>query len=209
MPRAVRFYDPIAHSYTVDGEPWLSVTQVLARAGRINARNFTPEAAERGRQVHRFCELVDVSAFAASRGKTSLQLTADTQMAKWLDTHVALAPFARAYLAFAQEYRPEYAAIEKARWSHRLRLAGRPDRIFRRLRHVHGNGILEIKTGARAPWHALQTVGYQMLRAIGSRWLFYLDEIGRYKFVRCTLASDYVEFKADLADVQHAQRFAV
>lgn len=45
-------FDPIAHTYTLDGQRLVGVTSVLQDAGLIDTTYFTDEARERGTRVH-------------------------------------------------------------------------------------------------------------------------------------------------------------
>jgi hypothetical protein len=190
-------YDPIEHRYYLGDEELPSVTQILVRAGRINASNFTPEAADRGRLVHRVAELIDYQ----QAGRPTVGASWAGRIAQWTAEHPALTGYAEAYRAFAHDFRPDYYAIEQPRFSARYRFAGRPDRQARRLQHQRGRAIVEMKSGGHLPWHALQTAGYQMLKATGARFLLYLQPGGRYRFQRVTDITDYMDFRRDLAAV--------
>lgn len=45
-------FDPLTHTYTMDGEPVLSVTQLCEQAGLVDKTFFTEEARQRGTDVH-------------------------------------------------------------------------------------------------------------------------------------------------------------
>ena len=195
LARLRRRYDPLSHRYFVGDMELPSVTQVLVRAGRIDTRWYSPEAADRGRLVHRVCEIIDRQRQEADAGIWTRQLD------RWAIEHPDLHGFAEAYLCFTREYRPDYYAIEQPRWSLRYRFAGRPDRCARSLRGIKGRAIVEIKSGPPAPWHGLQTAGYQLLKGNGARCMLYLQPNGRYKFQRQTGITDYLQFRRDLEGV--------
>lgn len=187
------FYCPASHEYSFKGRPMVGVTKALTLGGLIDSRWFSVEGAERGRRVHRFCELYDLALLDVRRGTP----TDGSQplLRRWLDEHPDLAGYATAYRRFVDLYQPNWLAIERPRFAPKIGLGGRPDRIFRALGCVQGHGIVEIKTGMKAPWHAVQTAGYQLLRPTGSRFGLYLHDNGKFQMERFTAAADYFNFR--------------
>lgn len=181
-------YDDAEHVYLLDGQRVPSVTQVLTLAGLIDARWFTPEAAERGRRVHQFAELLDTR-------------TIDDGVAFVRDAEIPeeVGGYVEAYRKMLREVRPVYDAIEQAYWHPVERYGGRPDRGCRRI--FSGPGTLELKSGGEAEWHGVQLAGYERLRRRGARWVCYLQANGRYKIRQCTIADDHREFLRALRDV--------
>lgn len=158
------------HSYWRDGTHVVSVTQALKLDGQIDARFYSAEAAARGTAVHEICENAD-------HGRASI-IDAD------------LMGYAEAYQAFVADLKPRYTEIERLVYSAALRAAGRPDRIVDEM--LGESGVLELKTGTRQDWHAVQLALYQLMRPAGTRWIVYLQKNGRYKGpYRCTASDDY------------------
>ena len=52
-------FDPATHTYSMDGRPVPSVTQVLKETGFIDTSHYPPGAAERGAAVHEMLALSD------------------------------------------------------------------------------------------------------------------------------------------------------
>mgnify|MGYP001617977587 FL=1 len=87
----------------------------------------------------------------------------------------------------------EIKEIETPRYNKELRYAGTTDRaIFWRGQ----NAILEIKTGAPEPWHALQVSGYQGLITCGLRLVLYLKADGTWSLVTHTDINDWPIFRS-------------
>lgn len=171
------FYDPVSHQYSFDDEPWLSVTQVLHKAGRIDDRWYTPEAAERGRRVHAVTVQIDLS-----EGRIP------DRAAELVTYHVQddIGAEVDAYNMFVMDCRPVYWTVEQAIFGHRMKVGGRPDRTLRTLLG-HAGGVLELKTGQEQEWHEEQLAGYVELdpKRGGPRWVCYLGKNGRYRLRQC------------------------
>lgn len=171
------FYDPVAHVYSWDGVPWLSVTQVLHKAGRIDDRWYTPDAAERGRRVHAFTVKLDqIEGRIPNTPPVNAAYTIPDDIGAEVD----------AYRQFVADCRPVYNTIEQAIFAPWLRVGGRPDRTLLTLLG-HAGGVLELKTGQAQDWHEEQTAGYVELDPArgGPRWVCYLGKNGRYKLKQC------------------------
>ena len=181
------FYDDAEHVYRLDGVPVPSVTQALTLTGRIDTSWFTPEAAERGRRIHTYAELLD------TRTIDGVSFVRDREIPD------AIGGYVEAYRAMRRDVRPVYDAIEQACWHPQLRYGGRPDRGCRRI--FGGPGTLELKSGGEADWHGVQLAGYERLRRRGGRWVCYLQANGRYKIRQCRAADDHHEFLRALRDV--------
>ena len=171
---------PLPVRYRVDGQPRLSVTQVLTLAGRIESRWFSPEAAERGEMVHAFTEQVDKG------GRTVLPS--------------GMFGYGEAYLKFLYTVKPVWTHIEHEVHHDRWKLAGRIDRVASRL--LGQPGILDIKTGGPMPWHAHQLAAYNAMHPSGVRWCLYLMPDGQYRLQHHEDARPYREFFLDVAKVQ-------
>jgi hypothetical protein len=174
------FYDPLDHSYYIDGRRVVSVTQALKLSGRIDDRWFTDAGRERGLHVHACCEAID--------RRATLPLTP-------VSLGDEASGYIEAYRAFLIDHRPRWTHIEKGFFHVDDDYGGRPDRVG----VVRGyRATVEIKTGSEADWHGLQLAGYQGLNPAGARHVLYLKSNGRFKFVRCARAADYPEFREAL-----------
>jgi len=156
--QAVFIFDPESHRYTVNGAEIPSVTQVLKEAG-LTKEYSSMEAAERGTVVHLACECADL-------GINVTDLIVD--------------PYVTAWRRFRSETGFTHSDIENASWHPVYRYAGRIDRVG------GANGkkiVLDIKSGAPEPWHALQLAAYAGLMAkplAWERWAVYLADDGSY-----------------------------
>lgn len=123
-------YNEENHSYTLDGRPVPSVTEIV---GLITARKYADtsaavleQAKRRGSVVHELCEAIDCGVEPEE-----------------LDIEPELVGYVNAYLAFLRDYRPEWDYIEKPLYS--FSYAGRCDRIGT----IDGEtAIVDIKTTA-------------------------------------------------------------
>jgi hypothetical protein len=175
-----RFHAP-DHSYWLGTERLPSVTTLLQEAGLVDTRWFTDEARERGTAVHHATAAYDLGA-----------LHPDDY------TRPDARPFLLAYVAAMEALRPAWTEIEVPRYSAQHRFAGRPDRLG-----VTPDGrhtVLEIKTGARAPWHGVQLALQAILWAgetglaprAHQRLVVYLGASGRFRVVSYTeIVSDF------------------
>ena len=154
-------YDPINHIYKIDGRVVPSCTQVLASCGFIDSGWFTEESRERGNEIHYLCEQDDIRSEDLESQKGYLYL--------------------QSWKKFKKDFKPVFLEIEQPHFSETYQMGCTPDRI------AEFNGdiwILDIKTGAKAPWHILQLAGNRLCTGYRSSRMadIYLCETG-YKFV--------------------------
>ena len=159
-------YDALGHRYFLDNEEIPSLSSLLKQDGLVDTTYMTDEGRDRGTAVHSLC--------------TTLDLGADLPpLVEQYRGYVA------AYEAAVETLRPEWECIEEAEVSRRWRFGCRPDRVGL----VYGlPSIVELKTGGKEPWHALQLA----LQAIAvsertllppdryQRIVIYLKDTGRY-----------------------------
>lgn len=132
-------FDEPSHTYLVDGERVLSVTQALRLAGHVDSSWFTEFARQRGSAVHRALEL-------QAHGTLPPDYHPDLQ--PYLDAHEA----AKQALGFRIR-RTELRAGHRVK-----RIAGTADAI---VEFDDGSeGCLDYKTGLAMPYHRLQVAGY-------------------------------------------------
>lgn len=171
-PRADILFDPETHTYThrATGAAIPSVTQILSDLGLIDATWFNAEARTRGQYVAQATWLLDC----------------DDLDRKSCDPRIEL--YVSAWQKFKRESAVEILAGEELVYSDCYDYAGTLDR---RVRLLDRTGVIDIKTGAPAPWHALQVIAYAACfpEAL-ARWCVYLNGNGGYKLVEHTGAND-------------------
>lgn len=165
-------FDAEKHEYRIDGQRVPSVTQVLQGAGLIDTRWFNDEARMRGTYVAQATQFYD---------EGTLDYDA-------LDDE--LKPYVMAWEKFLVDANVRIDHIELKVANRRRRYAGTLDRDAR-LDNSLTPWIIDIKTGAKAAWHGLQTAGYAGC-VRGHRWRasIILQDDATYKFEEHTGASD-------------------
>lgn len=180
-------FDAITHTYRVDGAIVPSVTEILSACGltlEFESAAFRDAAAFRadlGTKVHLACELDDRNDLDDSS----------------LDDLVR--PYLEAWRHFRAESQLRIAAVEEIVLDGLFRWAGRLDRrgwLFGDSRQT----VIDIKTGAPARSHLLQTWAYALcFPTIGvNRRVVYLRSDGTYKAVAPT-AQQTLEDRQDWA----------
>lgn len=179
-------FDEKEHSYSVDGRLVPGVTTVLAGVGLIDASWFSEYAATRGTYVHEATALYD-------RGELDEES---------LDP--ALTGYLGAYKRFRREvFSGEWQSIETPSY-HATGFAGTPDR-------VHPKMVVDIKSGAKLPWHPIQLAAYAILahncvNGYGIERLgLYLHDDGTYKLYNYKNPNDFEVWRACLT-VYNAKR---
>lgn len=166
MPDPVLEYDDKTHTYTVDGQVYPSVTQVLTEAGFIDPTWYTEEGAERGKNVALITELHDKNELA------------DGRLEELYPQYVG---YLVAWGKFCVERVEEILGIEERVCNTTWGYAGTLDR---RVRLIGGTGqcIPDIKTGAKAYWHRYQTAAYMACDydKVHTRMAVYLKPNGKY-----------------------------
>lgn len=135
------------HRYSVDGEFYPSITQIIVEAGLTNLSVVSDELLERARAFgtacHLACRFWDEGKLDESK----------------LDP--ALRPYLDSWIKFMREVKPLWFEIEKPLVSQKLKLAGTPDRVG-----IIGGviSIVDLKTSAVVHVSAeIQTAGYKLL----------------------------------------------
>ena len=173
-------FDEAAHTYKVDGEPFASVTKVIAEAGLYGdaTKYFSEYSRDRGRVVHRVIELY-------LKGELD-QATVDP----------AVAGYFASWQAFEKDtgFFPGY--IEHTLYSVPLRIAGRVDLIG----PWNGNGaaIIDLKTGMTpTPATGIQLAGYEELYgSYVKRFALHLGAEGKYRLKEYDNRGDRAVFLA-------------
>ncbi len=146
------------------GVELISVTMALKEVGLMSYRGHTTKYMDRGTEVHNQIE-------ALIRGDEAVAVPDDA------------VGYVESFVKFLEHTSPEIVASEERYWIDELGLCGQVDLIA-----VIGGEecIVDYKTGSPAPWHALQTAGYGILRngeepgaRIRPRYALYLKPDGK------------------------------
>lgn len=170
-------FDPARHEYREDdGTPIPSVTQILKTAGVIDDRWYTAEARDKGSAAHKLCERYANGERYDKHGRPMCDL-----------------PYVNAFARWVMDYSP-WAIATECRVYHRLN--GKPYAgTFDLLAEIEGRReLIDIKTGAKAKWHAVQLAAYAMAKITGQSNIIdgpvnpdrcavlYLQADGKYKY---------------------------
>jgi hypothetical protein len=171
-------FDPVAHAYYLDDVRVPSVTQMLHAEGLIDPTWFTEDARERGSAVHELTARMDLGALE-------------------VDEYEGLyAGYLQAHHAAMAIIRPEHLHVEVALVHRQYRYGTRLDRLSRMWSRL---SVTELKTGAVAEWHGIQTA----LQAIAAqqetgvpatsiaRYGLYLKANGKFKLERFEALADF------------------
>lgn len=180
-------FEEEGHKYIWDGLRVPSVTQILENVGISDFSNVPESILNNsinfGLAVHKMCELYD-------RGMLEM---------KSLDPQ--LLPVLGQWQKFLKDYQvkldPNF--IEQAFYCSKFKYAGTPDRVCT---IKDRNIVLDIKTGAVNPSHAIQLAAYQLGIAeeglkIQGRWTIYLSA-EKYKIEIYKKQSDFSVFLSAL-----------
>lgn len=179
MGLGVITFEPTTHSYRLNGRPVPSVTQVLKAAGLIDRQWYTEEACRLGSLVAEATALHD-------RGELD-EATLDP----------AIRPYLDGWNRFLVDSGAEVILAEEPAANEVYGYAGTYDRW---LKWEGLDWLIDIKTGACEPFHALQTAAYAA--CIGTpmqRACIHLDGDGGYRVNRHIDPNDEAVFKAALA----------
>lgn len=149
-------YDEEAHAYSDGWERIPSVTQVLSSFFRIDPRFYSPDAAARGTLAHELC-----AAYAAG------------------DRSPLTNGYAKAFAQWAFDTGASVLKIEEMVEGSLggRRYAGRYDLLAQ----VNGVPVLvDIKTGAKVPWHHAQVAAYSLVAKPARAMVLYVAEDGTY-----------------------------
>jgi hypothetical protein len=171
-------FDPETHSYTLDGQPVPSVTQILSAMGFIDSSWFTDYARERGKLVHRIIHW-----------HITGELDEDT-----IDD--ALRGYFTAWLAFEKDtgFVSKETEVPLGNAAHRF--AGTPDHIG----ILNKEAVIDCKSGVIAPWAGLQLAAYEILHGEPlKRYALQLKDDGKYSLKEFKDRQDRGVFLAALA----------
>ena len=170
------FFDEKAHKYYYDGVPVPSVTGILRDAKVFDYASLNMMWADRGTAIHTVTELDDAGALDTSKVENPL-----------------LGPL-EGWRKFKTDTNIEVLAIEEGVYHPIYRYAGKLDR---RVMWRGKEGIIDIKSGAKAPWHPIQTMGYaKCFDRPMQRFCLYLSSDGQYALEEHKDPSDWDVFRA-------------
>jgi len=173
---ALRF-DEASHTYWLGDRKLISVTTVLREARLFEYGNLGM-AADRGTAIHTVTELDDAGALDTSKIVNPL-----------------LGPL-EGWRKFKQDSKIEVLGVEEAIYHPIYLYAGKCDR---RIRWKGKEGVIDIKSGVRAPWHGLQSMAYaKCYPRPMTRFCLYLGSDGTYKLEEHDDPSDWDVFRAAL-----------
>lgn len=137
-------FDAGLHRYTdADGNILPSVTQLIGRWWPIDRTFFTEDGAQRGTDVHEYTSMLDQSLI------TPLGIGDDD-----------LQPYVSAWMDYVALTGPVFSLIETPLGHSRWKYAGTVDRVAQ----LGGKTVvIDLKTGSKQPWHAVQTAAYSVL----------------------------------------------
>ena len=132
-------FDAETHTYTVDGERYISVTEVFDRLGLVSEFAKVEEARARGVRVHLACHFL---------GKGTLD---------WKSVYKLDKPYIRGWEKYLRESKLVVEISEKPLFNHTYRYAGTPDCIGRIGKRPT---VVDIKAGVVPVTAALQMAAY-------------------------------------------------
>jgi len=182
-------FDALNHTYTEDETLLPSVTTVLGAEGFYNPKMFPEGAADRGTEIHLITQQLD-------EGEKDL---------KDFTLH-PLYPYALAWDKFKRDTGADILFCEVMVGGRDKGCAGTVDRFAR----IRGQEyIIDIKSGAKFPWHAIQLAGYKYLSDRSyRRACVYLRDTGKYEFVEHADRYDETVWKAVLISYRWKKEFA-
>ena len=186
-------FNPLDHSYSVDGKSYVSVTQVLRSVGLIDFSGIDQLILERaagvGRAVHEATHYYD-----------------DGEL-DFGDLDPYLVGYVKAWSKFRMQNPAVFDQIEVPLCSTTYGFAGCPDRVAT----IDGKpAMIEIKTSSVVPaWGKIQTAAYAILADVPAarRIIVHLKSNGSYSIIECKDRRDREIFLAALAVTKWRQQY--
>ena len=178
-------FDPKEHKYTHEGQPIISVTQILGAVGisdfsKVRASVLEP-AKKFGTALHKASELDDRGVLDEST------------------LSAPLVPYLNAWRSFKRDLNITIVEIEFKVHSHKYDYCGTLDKTFL----INGKCILaDLKSGSTYPATRLQTAAYKIAYEeetsikISERWCIQLREDGKYNIIKYNERTDEMYFLA-------------
>ena len=172
-------FDPITHTYILNGQPVPSVTTILKDMNFIDTTWFTDYGRDRGKLVHKIIHWHITGELDES--------TIDPELQGYFD----------AWKAFEDASGFVSTETEKPLASELYRFAGTPDIIGK---FKDYGEVFDIKTGPVAPWTGLQLAAYEILAGRPlKRYALQLNKNGKYSLKPFAKRQDRQIFLAALA----------
>jgi len=131
-------FDEVSHEYWLNSVRIPSVTQILDGVGLISDFAKQPLAAERGKLIHLACKYL-------ANG-----------VLDWSTVDASILGYVCSYAKFLEHTAWKILAVEQSLHDPEYLFAGTYDVLF-------SDYLVDIKSGAPAKWHALQTAAYRRL----------------------------------------------
>ena len=190
MAKPTFTFDAEKHEYRVGAKVIPSITQILKAEGIIDSTWYNAQARDRGTLVHLLAHLWDKGEFN------------DLEELNAIEEYAPYYPYMEAYDNFLTEKGVKVICSEEPMWSPEG-FAGTPDKVA-----VVGGRIcvIELKTGSKSPWHALQTAAQSYLirlkfpeyRGCEDRYALYLDP-DKYRLENHSNATDFLIWRSIMA----------
>ena len=174
--------DRKSHEYRLDGRRLAGVTEVIEAAGMMPPMYGPADwYLGRGSAVHAATALLDEG--------TLDEASVDPQAAGYVDAYRAMRTTVGTDLVVQE--------IETSRYHETLGYAGTPDRVVRWRGRL---GVLEIKCGVDAGWHAIQLASYlRLVQGAETRLTVYLQKDGKWNLDECKPQNQRADFDTFLA----------
>lgn len=153
MTTAEFTFDDVTHTYRLQGQKLLSVTEVIQENGWVNPQWFTERARVRGKYVHlltQFYDENDYNPIEAQRLKGFIDE----------DPNAGLEGYVESWRKARERVPFDLIDIEKPGYHPTLMYAGTPDR---HVRFGKQEGIVDVKTGGYERWHGFQSAAYDSM----------------------------------------------
>jgi hypothetical protein len=166
------------HTYKMDGVQLPSVSQILQEAGKV-PKFPNNGAAQRGTDIHDLCKLFDRGVILAGFGEDKYQ----GYLLAWAQFLIDAK-----FLSFDHIEEPIGSSI--------YGFAGTPDRVGI---GPAGECVIDIKSGQKASFHALQLNAYRILAEenygikVLHLWAVYLRENGRYSVEPYVISDEFLD----------------
>jgi hypothetical protein len=181
-------FEPETHTYHLGSRRLPSVSQVLKAAGVNDGEWYTPEAAQRGTNIHTLCDSFDRI------------FDDDPTDFDWDAVPEEYREYLGGWAKFRLDTHCRIVASEVPVFNEAYGYAGRLDKIVKYITGLVGVELIDIKTGTPQEWHRLQTAAYRM--AVPDRPLrracVYLTPAGTYKWIEHKNRDDEAIWKAAL-----------